>query len=78
MIKVRVVFMRTFFVSFRLSLNMIFTAIIEEGENGWLVGQIEEVSAAISQGKTLEDLRASLIDAVQLILETKEKVYICV
>jgi predicted RNase H-like HicB family nuclease len=31
---------------------MKFTAIIEEGENGWLVGQIEEIPAVISQGKT--------------------------
>jgi len=57
---------------------MEFTAIVEPGEKGWLVGQIKEVPAAISQGKTLEELKASLIDAVQLTLETKENVYICV
>ena len=57
---------------------MIFTAIIEQGENGWLVGQVNELPAAISQGKTLEDLKANLIDAVELLTETKEKVYICI
>jgi predicted RNase H-like HicB family nuclease len=32
---------------------MKFTTIIEQGENGWLLGQIKEVPAAISQAKTL-------------------------
>ena len=57
---------------------MKFTATVEKGENGWLVGQVNELPAAISQGKTSEDLIANLIDAVQLITGTKENVYICV
>ena len=57
---------------------MEYTVTIEQGENGWLVGQVNELPAAISQGKTLEDLKANLIDAVQLITGTKEKVYICI
>jgi predicted RNase H-like HicB family nuclease len=57
---------------------MEFTATIEQGESGWLVGQLNELPVAISQGKTLEDLKANLIDAVQLITETKEKIYICI
>lgn len=32
---------------------MKFTAIIEQGENGWFAGQIDEVPAVISQGKKL-------------------------
>jgi len=54
------------------------TATAEQGENGWLVGQINELPAAITQGKTLEDLKANLVDAVQLITGTKEKIYICI
>jgi predicted RNase H-like HicB family nuclease len=54
------------------------TVTIEQGESGWLVGQINELPAAISQGKTLEELKANLIDAVQLLTETKEKIYICI
>ena len=57
---------------------MEFTATIEQGENGWLVGQLNEFPAAISQGRTLEELLANLIDAVQLLTETKEKIYICI
>jgi predicted RNase H-like HicB family nuclease len=56
---------------------MKFTAIIEQGENGWFVGQVNELPNAISQGRNLEDLKANLIDAVQLITETKKKIYIC-
>ncbi|HEY8782856.1 MAG TPA: type II toxin-antitoxin system HicB family antitoxin [Mucilaginibacter sp.] len=51
---------------------MKFTAIIEQGENGWYVGQIEEVPAAISQGKTIEELQENLLDALRLILDTNE------
>jgi predicted RNase H-like HicB family nuclease len=47
---------------------MEFTVIIEQGENGWLVGQIKEVPAAISQGRTLEGLKANLSDALKLVL----------
>lgn len=49
---------------------MKFTAIIEQGENGWFVGQIEEVPAAMSQGKTVEELKENLLDALRLILVT--------
>jgi len=48
-------------------------AIIEEGENGWLVDQIEEIPAVISQGKTMEDLKANLLDALELYLETQRE-----
>jgi predicted RNase H-like HicB family nuclease len=47
------------------------TAIIEQGENSWLVGQIEEIPAVISQGKTVEELKANLLDALGLILKTE-------
>ena len=67
-----------FFLNFILFLIMKYTAIIEQGESDWLVGQLIELPAAISHGKTLEDLKANLIDAVQLITGTKEKIYICV
>lgn len=47
---------------------MKFTAIIEKGESGWFVGQIEEVPAAISQGRTLVELKTNLLDALSLLL----------
>lgn len=35
-------------------------AIVEQGENGWFVGQIAEVSATISQRKSIEELKENL------------------
>jgi len=52
---------------------MKFTAVIEKSEDGWFVGQIEEVPSAISQGKTVEELRANLLDALMLILDTNRQ-----
>jgi predicted RNase H-like HicB family nuclease len=53
---------------------MKFTAIIEKGENGWFVGQVEEFPAAISQGKTIEELKENLIDALKLLLDTNKEI----
>ena len=52
---------------------MKFTAIIEKGENGWYVGQIEEVPAAISQGKTIEELKNNLLVALKLVLDVNKE-----
>jgi predicted RNase H-like HicB family nuclease len=49
---------------------MQFTANIEQGDSGWFVGQIVEVPAAMSQGKTIKDLKENLLDALNLILDT--------
>jgi predicted RNase H-like HicB family nuclease len=46
------------------------TAIIEKSNDGWFVGQIEEMPAALSQGKTIEELKANLLDALKLLMET--------
>ena len=45
------------------------TAIIEQSEDGWFVGQIEEFPAALSQGKTIPELKANLLDALHLLME---------
>lgn len=47
------------------------TAIIQEGENGWLVGQLEEIPAVIEQGKTLDELKENLLAALNFYLETQ-------
>ena len=49
------------------------TAVIEQGENGWLVGQIEELPAVMSQGKTTQELKENLLDALHLYLETQKE-----
>jgi len=51
---------------------MTLTAIIEKSEDGWYVGQVEEFPAAISQGKTINELKVNLLDAFMLLLETNK------
>jgi predicted RNase H-like HicB family nuclease len=53
---------------------MKFTAIIEQGENGWYVGQVEEMPAAMSQGKTISELKENLLDALRLLLDTNKEI----
>lgn len=50
---------------------MTITAIIEQGENGWLVGQLKEFPAVIDQGKTLEELKENLLVGLQFYLEVQ-------
>ncbi len=45
----------------------------KDEESDWYVGQLEEFPAAISQGKTIEELKANLIDALKLLLETQKE-----
>lgn len=49
------------------------TAVIEKSNDGWYVGQVEEMPAAISQGKTIEEVKNNLADAVTLLMETKRE-----
>jgi predicted RNase H-like HicB family nuclease len=44
-----------------------FTAIIEQSEDGWYVGQLEELPEVIAQGKSIEELEINLQDALELI-----------
>ena len=52
---------------------MTITAIIEQGENGWLVGQLKEFPAVIDQGKTVEELKANLLQGLQFYLEMQRE-----
>ncbi len=47
-----------------------FTAIIEKSNDGWYVGQVEEMPAAISEGKTISEVKDNLLDALRLQMET--------
>ena len=41
----------------------------EPGDDGWIIASIPEVPGAISQGATREEARASVIDALRLMLK---------
>ncbi len=50
-----------------------FTAVFERGENGWWVASCLEVPEAITQGKTIEEARENLKDAIHLVLEVRRE-----
>jgi predicted RNase H-like HicB family nuclease len=41
------------------------TILYEEAENGWVAARIQEFPAAISQGRTRDEARANVIDALR-------------
>ena len=49
-----------------------FTAIFEQ-DGPWWIGYVEELSGANAQGKTLEEARTNLREAVELILEANRE-----
>jgi predicted RNase H-like HicB family nuclease len=49
------------------------TAIIEKSNDGWYVGQLEEIPAVLSQGKTIKKLKENLLDALQLLREANRE-----
>jgi predicted RNase H-like HicB family nuclease len=40
----------------------------EEGEEGWIVASIPQVPGALSQGRTREEARSNVLDALRLML----------
>lgn len=47
-----------------------FTAVYQHVDSWW-IGFVEELPGANSQGKTLEEVREELEEAVQLVLEAR-------
>jgi len=53
--------------------RMDLTILVEKGENGFYVGQIQEYPPVMSQGKTLDDLKENLKDALIHYLEVQKE-----
>lgn len=49
-----------------------FSAVFEQ-VNGWWVGYVEELPGASAQGRTLDEVRENLKEAVQAIIETNRE-----
>ena len=55
-------------------INMNFCISIEEDEKtGWYVGQCIEIPSAMSQGKTIEELKGNIKEAIELVVEKEIK-----
>jgi predicted RNase H-like HicB family nuclease len=46
-----------------------FTVDFTDGGDGWVMAQVEEVPGAISQGRTREEARENVVDALHLMLK---------
>jgi predicted RNase H-like HicB family nuclease len=55
------------------SVAMTLTAVFEPAEEGGFIAYVEELPGANTQGETLEEARANLLDAVALLLETNRE-----
>jgi predicted RNase H-like HicB family nuclease len=44
------------------------TIVYEPGEEGWILASIPEVPGVFTQGRTREEARANVIDALRLML----------
>lgn len=47
------------------------TIVYETGDDGWIVASVPEVPGALSQGRTREQARENVIDALHGILELR-------
>lgn len=50
-----------------------FTAVFIEGSDGWIIGYIEELPGAHSQGKTIEEAEPALRESVELTLRANRR-----
>ena len=51
-----------------MSESLQYTILYADGEDGWVVAQVKEVPGAVGQGRTREEARENVIDALRLML----------
>ncbi|MDR1740155.1 MAG: type II toxin-antitoxin system HicB family antitoxin [Bacteroidales bacterium] len=52
---------------------MEYTAIIRKTEDGWYAAKCAQIPEAITQGSSIEEARANLADAIDLVLQQKKE-----
>jgi len=50
---------------------MEYTAIIRKTDDGWYAARCAQIPEAITQGRTLAEVKENLADAIDLVLKTK-------
>jgi len=51
------------------------TIVYEPGEEGWILASIPEVPGVLTQGRTREEARANVIDALRLMLSPEPEAW---
>ena len=55
---------------------MEYTAIIEKSPSGWYIAQCAQVPGAMTQGKSIEEVKENLKEAIELVLEAEKDISI--
>jgi predicted RNase H-like HicB family nuclease len=51
------------------------TLIIKKGKSGFLIGQIKELPAVFTQGKTIIEIKENILDVLDMYLEDVREQY---
>jgi antitoxin HicB len=54
-----------------MSVSLRLTIVYEQGDDGWVIASIPEVAGVHSQGKSREEARENVIDALRGVLELR-------
>ena len=54
--------------------NMKLTAVFEPDEDGGYIAYIEEIPGVNTQGETLDEAKANILDALKLVVETRRAI----
>jgi len=57
----------------RVAEQLDLTIVFEPGEDGWVIASIPEVAGVFSQGKTRDEARSNVIDALRLMLSPEPR-----
>jgi predicted RNase H-like HicB family nuclease len=57
----------------RMAEQLDLTIVYESGDDGWVIASIPEVAGVFSQGRTRDEARANVIDALRLMLSPEPR-----
>lgn len=52
--------------------KMELTLLIQKTDDGWYIGRLQEYPPVMSQGKTIDELKENVLDALKLYLEDQK------
>jgi predicted RNase H-like HicB family nuclease len=52
---------------------MDYTAIIRQTDDGWYAARCAQIPEAVTQGRTLDEVKENLLDAIELTLQMRKQ-----
>jgi predicted RNase H-like HicB family nuclease len=65
--------MKECYICMDMKLNQNFTAVFEKADNGF-IAYIEEIPGVNTQGDNLEEARANLVEALEMVLSVRREI----